>query len=80
MAVKTKAELMKELEEANVTITSLRTQLEEAEMLERLHDDCEKAGTQIKVAIDALVEGGLTEAQAWELIITTVKTQGGCFR
>lgn len=80
MTTKTKAELMEELKEANITIKSLREELEEAEMLEGIHKDCGKAGRQIRAAMDAFKESGFTEEQAWELVITTMKTTGGRFQ
>ena len=80
MATKTKAELMEELKKANITIKTLRAELEEAEMLERIYDDCSKAARQLKVAMDAFKENGFTEEQAFAFINTAIANTGGRFQ
>ena len=77
---KTKAELLEELNDAKTQIKDLQDQLREAEQLERARTEATRAGREVKAAMDGFVEAGLTEAQAWELITTAIKSQGGCLQ
>lgn len=74
---KTKAELIEDLNAAKATIEDLREQVREAEQLEYIHKEATKAGRQLRAAMDAFKESGFTEEQAWELMLTTMKTQRG---
>lgn len=62
---KTKAQLMEELEQKNAEIAELKKELERSDQ----YDLCVDVGKQLRESIDGLVEGGLTEDQAWQAIM-----------
>ena len=62
---KTKAQLMEELEQKNSEIAALKKELERSENYEL----CVTAGKEMRDAMDGLVAGGLTEEQAFQVLL-----------
>lgn len=66
---KTKAQLMEELEQKNTEIAALKKELERSENYEL----CVNAGKECRDAMDGLVAGGLTEEQAFQLVLAAAR-------
>lgn len=62
---KTKAQLMEELEQKNSEIAALKKELERSENYELFV----AAGKEMRDAMDGLVAGGLTEEQAFQVLL-----------
>lgn len=73
---KTKAELMEELDEAKATVKKLEVQLKEAEALVHCREEATRTGKRIKAFMDGLIEAGLTEKQAWDIIKEAIRQSG----
>lgn len=66
---KTKAQLMEELELKNAEIVELKKEMKRSEQ----YDLSVKAGMDLREAMDGLIDGGLTEEQAFAVILKNVK-------
>lgn len=66
---KTKAQLMEELEQKNSEIAALKKELERSENYELFVS----AGKEMRDAMDGLVAGGLTEDQAFQILLASAQ-------
>ena len=65
---KTKAQLMEELEQKNAEIAELKKELERSANYEQYLD----AAKEMRSMVDAFVESGFNEAQAFSFVVTMV--------
>lgn len=70
---KTKAQLMEELEQKNNEIAELKKELERSAQ----YDQYVNAGKEIREVIDGLMEGGLSENQAFDILRAVIMAGGG---
>lgn len=70
---KTKAQLMEELEQKNTEIAALKKELERSENYELFVT----AGKEMRDAMDGLVAGGLTEEQAFQVLLAGAQLAAG---
>ena len=71
MPVKTKKELLEEIEQKNKELKSLKSEVKKLENY-RKYDDC---ANEIRTVYQSFVNSGFTEEQAFEILTITLNNQ-----
>lgn len=71
MSVKTKNELLEEIEQKNEELKSLKSEVKKLENY-RKYDDC---ANEIRTVYQSFVNSGFTEEQAFEILTITLNNQ-----
>lgn len=71
MPVKTKKELLEEIEQKNEELKSLKSEVKKLENY-RKYDDC---ANEIRTVYQSFVNSGFTEEQAFEILTITLNNQ-----